>query len=36
VKLPDGRIYTVAAPGKPLRLDDIEVDLHAVRWSKAV
>jgi Domain of unknown function (DUF4352) len=36
VKLPDGRIYTVAAPGQPLRLDDVEVDLRRVKWSKSV
>jgi hypothetical protein len=36
VKLPDGRIYTVAAPGQPLRLDDVQVDLRRVRWSKSV
>jgi Domain of unknown function (DUF4352) len=36
VKLPDGRIYTVSAPGHPLRLDDIEVDLRRVKWSKSV
>lgn len=36
VKLPDGRIYTVSAPGHPLRLDDVEVDLRKVAWSKSV
>jgi hypothetical protein len=36
VKLPDGRIYTVSAPGRPLRLDDVEVDLRKVKWSKSV
>ena len=36
VKLPDGRIYTVSAPGHPLRLDDLEVDLRKVKWSKSV
>jgi Domain of unknown function (DUF4352) len=36
VQLPDGRVYTVAAAGTPLRLDDIRVVLRSLRWEKSV
>ena len=30
-----GRVYTVAAPGTTLALDDIHVRLHAIRWVRS-
>jgi hypothetical protein len=36
VQLPDGRIYTVAAAGTPLQLDDIRVVLRSLRWERSV
>ncbi len=36
VVMPDHRIYTVAAAGTPLRLDDISVVLHSLRWERSV
>ncbi|MGN6379203.1 MAG: DUF4352 domain-containing protein [Gaiellales bacterium] len=35
VRLPDGRVYTVAAPGTPLVLDDIKVRLLSVNWVRS-
>ena len=35
VQLPDGRVYTVAARGAPLVLDDIKVTLRSMRWVKS-
>jgi hypothetical protein len=32
VQLPDGRVYTVAAEGTPLVLDDIQVKLRSMKW----
>jgi hypothetical protein len=32
VQLPDGRVYTVAAKGTPLVLDDIQVRLGSIKW----
>ena len=31
-KLPDGRIYTVAAPGTTLKLDDISLYVDGISW----
>jgi hypothetical protein len=31
-KLPDGRIYTVAAPGTTLKLDDISLYVDGIKW----
>lgn len=36
VQLPDGRLYTVAAAGTPLGLDDIRVTLRSLHWEKSV
>ena len=33
VKLPDGRVYTVAAPGQVLRLDDVTLHINGLTWS---
>lgn len=30
-----GRVYTVAAPGQTLSLDDIKVRVHGVRWVRS-
>jgi hypothetical protein len=35
VRLPDGRIYTVAAPGEVLRLDDVTLKINGLTWSQA-
>ena len=32
-KLPDGRVYTVAAPGQVLRLDDVTLKINGLSWS---
>ncbi|HVG69152.1 MAG TPA: hypothetical protein VM785_13200 [Gaiellales bacterium] len=32
VKLPDGRVYTVAAPGQVLRLDDVTLNINGMDW----
>ena len=34
-KLPDGRVYTVAAPGQVLRLDDVTLHIAGLTWSLA-
>ena len=34
-KLPDGRVYTVAAPGQVLRLDDVTLHIDGLTWSPA-
>jgi hypothetical protein len=33
-KLPDGRVYTVAAPGEVLRLDDVTLKINGLTWSQ--
>ena len=35
VQLPDGRVYTVAAAGTPLVMDDIKVTLRSMKWVKS-
>lgn len=35
-KLPDGKVYTVAAPGQTLRLDNLTLRIVAVQWRTSV
>ncbi|HYW28705.1 MAG TPA: DUF4352 domain-containing protein [Gaiellales bacterium] len=35
-KLPDGKVYTVAAPGQTLRLDNLTLRIIALQWRSSV
>jgi hypothetical protein len=35
-KLPDGKVYTVAAPGRTLSLDNLTLRIIAVQWRSSV
>lgn len=35
-KLPDGKVYTVAAPGQTLRLDNLTLRIVSVQWRTSV